>query len=178
MHRFLLTGILLLTASPAFAGDWTHAPQPEDYAVHENFADKPAPVVLVSAKDRLFRTALRRQAKEGPNFAGHYTMAVIGCGMDSFFVAVIDEKTGRIFWPPFGCITLAGGFGIPLPEGKGDGPNPAFRIDSRLFLTVGIEDKEEADPKDRAVQFWVFDSGRFSHVYSIPAPFQYDEHDQ
>jgi hypothetical protein len=172
MHLRFLTCVLLLVASPAFAGDWKHAPRSEDYAVHEKFVGKPAPVVLVSSKDRLFKTVLRQQAKKGANFAGHYTMAVFGCGMDSFLVAVIDEKTGHVYWPPFGCISLAGGFGITLPEGKGDSPNPAFRIDSRLFLTVGIEDKEEADPKDRAVQFWIFDSGRFTLLYSIPAPFE------
>ena len=102
-------------------------------------------------------------------------MAVIGCGMDSFFIAVVDARTGRIYWPPFGCITLTGGFEIPLPDGVGDQPNPAFRLDSRLFLIVGIETKEDAKPEDRAVQFWVFDGERFTLVYSIPAPIEDDE---
>lgn len=170
-----LACFVTLTASSAFGGDWEHVPRSENYAVHEKFIGTPAPVALSSAKDKRFRTVLRQQAKEGPNFAGHYTMVVVGCGMDSFFVAVVDAKTGLVYWPPFGCITLAGGFGIPLSEGKVKTQNPAFRIDSRLFLTVGIEDKEDAELKDRAVQFWVFDNGHFSLSYSIPAPLQDDE---
>lgn len=151
------------------AGDWEHAPKSSDYAVREVFHGKLAAVKISKPEDRLYRTALREQAKKGPNFAGHYRMAAIGCGLDSFFIAVIDNKTGKVYWPPFGCISLAGGFGIPLPEGMGDKPNPAFNIHSRLFCIVGVENREDVKSEDRSAQLWVFDKGKFRLVYSIPA---------
>ena len=151
------------------AGDWEHAPKSSDYAVKEVFKGTLAEVKILKPEDRLYRTILRKQAKKGPNFAGHYRMAAIGCGFDSFFIAVIDNQTGKVYWPPFGCISLAGGFGIPLPEGKGDKPNPAFHVNSRLFVFIGVENREDVKPEDRAAQFWVFDKGKFRLVYSIPA---------
>jgi len=167
----VLISLVLITTS--YAGDWEHAPKSADYAVTEVFNGKPSPVKLLKKRDRMYRTVLRNQAKDGPNFAGHYTMVVEGCGLDSFLVAVVDAKTGDVYWPPFHCITLAGGFGIPFPEGKGDRPpNPAFRLDSKLFVVAGVEDSEHAKSQDRSVQFWVFDRGKFELIYSIPAPWE------
>ena len=163
---------MLLLSMTSYAGDWEHAPKSSDYAVGEVFKGKPAPVKLSKPKDRMYRTALRREAKEGPNFAGYYRMVVVGCGLDSFFLAVVDSRTGDVYWPPFECITLAGGFGIPLPEGKGDRPNPAFRLNSSLFVIAGVEDSLDATPEDRSIQFWAFDKGKFKLVYSIPAAWE------
>jgi hypothetical protein len=41
--------------------------------VHKSYRGKPAPVRLESPKAKLYRTVLRKGAKGGPNFAGHYT---------------------------------------------------------------------------------------------------------
>lgn len=172
MLTHLLFLIVTVAAFPAMAGDWKHAPKPGDYAVHEHFDGRPAEVKLSSAKDKRYKTMLRRHAKNGPNFAGHFTLIAIGCGLDSFFIAVIDAKTGVVHWPPFGCITLAGGFELPGNPNSEPLRNPTFRIDSRLFVVVGIEDRETADPEDRAATFWVFDKGTFTRVYSIPVPFE------
>jgi hypothetical protein len=162
----------LVLSMASYAGDWEHTPKSSDYAVREVFKGKPAPVKLSNPRDRMYRTVLRTEAKKGPDFAGHYRMVVVGCGLDSFFLAVVDAHTGDVYWPPFGCITLAGGFDIPLPEGKGDKPNPAFRLNSRLFVIVGVEDTIDAKAEDRSAQFWVFDQGKFKSVYSIPAAWE------
>ena len=115
MKTLIILAFLAL-ATALSAGDWEHAPKSSDYVVKEVFSGKPAPVKISNQRDRTYRTILRDQAKDGPNFAGHYTMVVEGCGLDSLFVAVVDSKTGNVYWPPFRCISLAGGFDIPLPE--------------------------------------------------------------
>jgi hypothetical protein len=166
---FLFSIFLFLSPGIGFAQDWEHAPKPEDYPVKDIYKGKVAPVILDCKKAKMFRTVLRQGAKTGPNFAGHYTMVAWGCGLGSFEIAVIDAKTGKVYFPHFECISLAGG--IDLPIYGGDDVNPGFRLDSKVFFVIGIEDKAGANPKDRAAQFYVFDEGTFKLVYSIPAPF-------
>lgn len=63
----------------------------------EVFSGVPAEVDFSSNPDAaLFRTTITEQAKEGPNFAGHYTLATWGAGMERQGYAVIDAKTGEI----------------------------------------------------------------------------------
>ena len=63
----------------------------------EVFTGEPAEVDFSSNPDAaLFRTTITEQAKEGPNFAGHYTLATWGAGMERQGYAIIDAKTGRI----------------------------------------------------------------------------------
>lgn len=61
------------------------------------FTDNPAAVDFTSNSDAaLFRTTITEQAKEGPNFAGHYTVATWGCGTECEGYAIIDTITGKI----------------------------------------------------------------------------------
>jgi hypothetical protein len=161
--------MLVLVSTLCTAQHWEHAPKPEDYLVSESFTGTPRPPVLTTKKAKLYRTVLRQGASQGPNFAGHYTVVAWGCGMDSFELAVVDAKTGTIHFPPFGCLTLAGGFGLPTPE-RASVTNPAYRTDSKLLVVVGVEDSDTATPEARAAKFYVFDKGQFRLVYSIPAP--------
>lgn len=63
----------------------------------EVFTGEAAEVDFSSNPDAaLFRTTITEQAKEGPNFAGHYTVATWGAGMERQGYAIIDAKTGRI----------------------------------------------------------------------------------
>src|SRR5437868_1859738 len=64
------------------------------------FEDYSAPVNLRSAKGASsFRTRLREGAREGVNFAGHYTMVQWGCGAGCLDAGVIDAKTGMVYLP-------------------------------------------------------------------------------
>ncbi|MBB3387232.1 hypothetical protein ACK83U_19500 (plasmid) [Rhizobium sp. WW22] len=42
-----------------------------------------------------FRTRIRDGMRQGPNFAGHYTLIQIGCGTGCSFAIVADNKTGQ-----------------------------------------------------------------------------------
>src|SRR6202041_301595 len=46
-----------------------------------------------------YRTVLRYQVSEGANFAGHYRVAIWGCGMTCAMFAVVNLKTGQVITP-------------------------------------------------------------------------------
>lgn len=171
MKILTLTVVLLVFSVGAQAGDWEHAPKFSDFPATKSFKGKPAPVRIESREASRFRSVLRDGAKNGPDFAGHYTVVVWGCGADSFSLAVVDARDGKVYFPPFNCITLAGGFDALSIEGK-NVDNPAYRKDSNLLIFAGVEDSPSLRPEDRLVQFWVFERGHFSLLYSIPAPRQ------
>lgn len=45
---------------------------------------------------KLFQSTITEQSSEGPNFAGHYTVATWGCGTECQGFAIIDAITGDI----------------------------------------------------------------------------------
>ncbi len=169
MKISLLIAVLLVFSVNVQAGDWAHAPKFSDFPAKTGFAGKPAPVRIETREARMFRTVLRDGAKGGPDFAGHYTVVVWGCGADSLSLAVVDARNGKVFFPPFRCMTLAGGYDALIIDGK-ERDNPFYRKDSNLLILAGAEDKPSLKQEDRAVQFWVFRNGRFKLIYSIPAP--------
>lgn len=70
---------------------------PADFPVSGRFAGK---TMLPDFKGRdrqfnSFRTRIRDGMRQGPSFAGHYTLIQIGCGMGCSFAIVADNKTGR-----------------------------------------------------------------------------------
>jgi hypothetical protein len=138
-------------------------PRSEDYPVpkSERYRGKPAPVALSSRRARLYRTVLRDGAKKGPNFAGHYTIVTWGAGLATFSMAVVDAKSGRVYFPPFDEVG-ASSYGLPYLD-KGD--NPAWRIDSKLFAFVGMPDWDKN--KGEGMYLYTFDRGRFRLIRFI-----------
>lgn len=63
----------------------------------EVFTGKPAEVDFSSNPEAyLFRTTIREQAAKGPDFAGHFTIAAWGCGVECQGYAIIDAITGKV----------------------------------------------------------------------------------
>ena len=71
-----------------------------EFAVKEAFHGKPAPALIRRAEEHQYRTVLREGAKEGPNFAGHFTIVQWGCGTNCTQAAVVDANTGKIYQLP------------------------------------------------------------------------------
>ena len=100
----------------------------------------PAPILVPAAPRlrthdaRLFRTQLRTQAKEGPDFAGHDRGAVWGCGTGCASFAVVDLKTGRVYFPP-GFKTVEQIAAAPLDHFT-------YRLDSRLLIVTGAPNED------------------------------------
>ncbi len=49
-----------------------------------------------------YRTRIRNGLKNGPNFAGHFSVIQIGCGMLCSFAFIADNQTGQVFNFPRG----------------------------------------------------------------------------
>ncbi len=118
------------------------------------FADFPAVAVpplehwrgplLTSANAREFRTMLRKSSLEPPNFAGHYTIAVWGCGSSCTDFGIIDRHSGRVFFDR----RLRGISGVYVGS-EPDGIQPAFNLlrferDSRLLVVLGAPNEDES----------------------------------
>jgi tetratricopeptide (TPR) repeat protein len=70
----------------------------EDYPAMQRFKGKAAPPILSNRRARQYRTMIQLDAKAGPNFAGAYTIAAWGCGSTCMAFAIIDARTGRIYF--------------------------------------------------------------------------------
>jgi hypothetical protein len=63
----------------------------------EIFSGKPASVSFNSFPEaKLFNTTITQQLSDGPNFAGHYTVATWGCGTECQGFAIVDAVTGDV----------------------------------------------------------------------------------
>ena len=72
-------------------------PQFEQYKVNRIYKGKPAVPILRTPQDREYRTRIREGAKQGPNFAGHYTVIILGCGTECSSFVIVDAAAGRVF---------------------------------------------------------------------------------
>ena len=80
-------------------GDIKAVPQFSDYPVKDIYRGKPAAVKLASHPlARTFRTVLRDGAEKGPNFAGHFTVVLWGCGAGCQSFAIVETKSGKVMF--------------------------------------------------------------------------------
>jgi hypothetical protein len=90
-------------------------------------------VNLSSHKDaKKFRTNLRNSLKEGVNYAGSFVISSWGCGTSCLQTAIIDGKTGNVFFPN---ILQGTSFGFGELSDKKD--SIEFKKNSRLLVVNG-----------------------------------------
>ena len=131
------------------AAQTKRAPRFEDYPVREVYRGPVAPVRLDSRKARMFRTRLREDSRTGPNFAGHYTVVVWGCGTGCAQMGVVDAKAGRVYFPPLEY--------TDIPDMENESTR-GFRLDSRLLVLT----RNHYDGRGSYTAFYyLFDNGRF-----------------
>ncbi len=117
---------------------------------------------------RTYRTVIRREISRGANFAGHYRVAIWGCGSSCAQFAVVNLKTGR-------AITAQGVDGVSgvhlnaddfLPHTESDAWGFRFKRDSRLIVLVG--EINEDDAKEGAF-YYVLKGDRLELVHKTIA---------
>jgi hypothetical protein len=108
----------------------------EDLAVPPETVSVPARPRLTSAQARLYRTRLQKAAADGPNFAGHLTVAQWGCGTCCVDFGIVDLRTGEVWMPGF---SLACGY--PQTDPVRGQARLYFRRDSALFVAIGSPDE-------------------------------------
>ena len=127
--------LFTLFSQSSFVAQKTQAPHFEDYSA-EVYAGKPAPLNLRSHRmARVYRTSIREQLHEhGINFAGHYTIAVMGCGTGCSITAIVDARNGNAYFPRElnGWNVKPGVYEFAVDEDV-----QTFHTDSRLLKIIG-----------------------------------------
>jgi len=104
---------------------------------------------------RAFRTRLSHAFRGGVNFAGHYIVAGWGCGTGCISGAIIDSRTGKVFWPlPLYALAVwyAGDSYIEKPV--------EFRRNSRLLVIRGSPGVKDGDPEKPNGEYYYEWTGR------------------
>jgi hypothetical protein len=131
----LALAVVLLIFHSLLISQSVKAPDFKQYAA-DVYAGKPAPLNLRShSMARMYRTSIREQLHEhGINFAGHYTIAVMGCGTGCSITAIVDARNGVAYFPR----ELSGWSVEPgVYEFADDEDVRTFRTDSRLLKIIG-----------------------------------------
>ncbi len=160
--------LLLGTLATSLRGQGINDPLPrfDGYAVTQVFHGKPALPKLDLERDRVFRTRIREGAANGPNFAGHYTIAAWGCGSFCVSFALVDAANGTVYAPPFSIL----GYGDPQQYEAEDSPSKneanqlVFRLNSRLLVVKGCP-----EDKSCATYFYEWTGSRFKLIRKVPA---------
>lgn len=152
VSRIIIFGLCAVTIALA----QNKVPRFKEYAVNDAYIGKNAPLIL-GKDDRAYRTKLQEAAKNKPNFAGHYILTAFGCGASCLMGAVIDAKTGKVFWFPH-TICCWG-------ENVDDKFNPIeFRLESKLIIFSGLRNEKDGDD---GAHFYKFENGQFTHLTTV-----------
>jgi hypothetical protein len=134
-----------------------HPPRFEDFPVAVNFSGQPAPINLKSHnRAQLFRTRLTEGAAKGPNFAGHYTVVMWGCGTACQMLAVVDATNGQVAFAPFAT-----------SEGA------SYRLDSRLFIgnppeNLKLFPKDFLASQNISVEYYIWENDKLRLICKLP----------
>src|SRR4051812_16720645 len=103
----------------------------DQFPARNIYHGRPAQVQLNSHRDApTFRTVLREGAKAGPNFAGHYTVVTFGCGTECQRLAIVDARSGFVYFPPQ---TQPNSYLMVTDQS----PPFQYRLDSELLILTG-----------------------------------------
>jgi hypothetical protein len=134
----MLAFFIAIVLAAAQVGSAT-IPKFDDYRIRDIFRGKPELPVLSTAEALRFGTELRRQAAWGPNFAGHFTLTRWGCGAGCVTGAIIDARTGEVWFPKF-CVEDAF-----TSEGRvAIHHSTNFQIGSELVVATGVVNEGDA----------------------------------
>jgi hypothetical protein len=123
------------------------APRFDSFPIDVTRSDIRAPLDLRSNRiARTYRTVLRQEINKGPNYAGHYRVAIWGCGSSCAMFAVVNLKSGKVI-TPVGYESVSGvDFGVEgfLPDAAASGAwGFRFKKDSRLLVIIGAPNEDD-----------------------------------
>jgi len=122
----------------------------------------PAAPIVTHGRARLYRTLLREQAKQAPNFAGHYTIIRIGCGAATVCPAIMDTETGKVFFPPELKVAEA----LLMDIGHADFETLNYRRDSRVLIVVGTPNENYGE---EGIYYYVWRDDQLTLFRFLPA---------
>lgn len=145
--------------SPSGSAVPPDTPRFEDFPITTGSPARNAPLVLTS-RDRQYRTRLRAAAAERPNFAGHYVLTTWGCGTECLYGAAVNLRTGRVTFLPFATCCFS-----EAPEGAKE--MVTFRQDSSLLVLLGMRDGRG---RDIGSHYYRIQGDSLVHLRSVPFP--------
>ena len=151
MILFCLTGVVAAQQKPL--------PQFKDFPARDKFAGKPARPKLNSKRARLFRTNIRTQTAEGPNFAGHYRIATWGCGSGCVQFAIVNLQTGDVYFPPEVETVM-----VFLDQ---DDDPLQYQVGSRLLVVLGHKEKPNWQSAEEGRFFYEWKNNRLVLIRKI-----------
>jgi len=159
--------VVILVFQSTFVGQSAKAPDFKQYPA-DVYAGKPAPLNLRSHRmARTYRTSIREQLHEhGINFAGRYTIAVMGCGAGCSITAIVDARNGSAYFPR----ELDGWNVEPGVYDFADNEDvQTFRTDSRLLKIIGAP-RLSADERwgPGGIYYYEWKNDRLRQVQFVP----------
>jgi hypothetical protein len=143
-----------------------NAPQFSAYAAGPQYkGPRAAPDVKTLLRSRQYRTMIREGGKEGPNFAGHYTIIQWGCGAACVSYAIIDARSGEVFHPA--ALQNIDQFQVDIdtPE-QPDAEMLQFNLKSRLIVAYGA-----TDLKHRGISYFDWHDNQLSLLRFVAHPY-------
>ncbi len=120
--------------------------------------------LILDRADLSYGTRLREAARQRPDFAGHYVLALWGCGAECLMGAAIDVRSGRVTWLPGD--TICCWFSGPQEQAQDIDP-VRYRLHSRLLVLNGLRGEREGD---LGQHYYAIRDGRFVHLRDVPPP--------
>ena len=167
LHYFIGALFTIACFHPG-SGQKSDPPRFEKYSA-DVYAGKPAPLNLRSHRlARTYRTSIGEQLQEeGINFAGHYTIAVMGCGTGCSITAIVDARNGHAYFPRVfaGWTSEIGEY--QFQEGE---DVRTFKTNSRLIKAIG-RPRLSADEKwgPSGVYYYEWVNNQLRQVHFVPA---------
>jgi len=118
---------------------------------------------------RTFRTRLTEGLRGGVNFAGHFVVVGWGCGTGCISGAIIDARTGNVFWPEqFNAVGV-------WYDGQEYAEEPvAFRKNSRMLVITGVpgQASDDAPEKPSGAYYYEWKNNRLRQIKFVPKPME------
>lgn len=114
-----------------------HLPNLSDFSASRSRTSKVMPPILSTPLDKKFRTVIRDSVAQGSNFAGHYNVAIWGCGTGCAQFVIADVNTGRVFDPGIREVDYHYPSADNEPEWQCYSESLTYRVDSRLLIVEG-----------------------------------------
>ena len=114
-----------------------HQPNYPDFPVETRLVGAAATPNVTSGRAHMYRTILRREGLRPPNFAGAYRVVTWGCGTCCNEFAIVNERNGNVFFPPFAVACKS-----PDDSEYGGQVGIDFKIDSRLLIITGAKNEK------------------------------------
>ncbi len=113
-----------------------------------------------------FRTRLAEALRRGVNFAGRYIVTGWGCGTGCISGAIIDARTGRVYFPE-----QLGGMGTAVKDDGNYVDEPVrYKKNSRLLVIEGVPatHPEGRDERPSGIYYYEWTNNRLRLIRSVP----------